>query len=190
MVHLPDIDIIESFKNNNRQVLNHIYDQYMPMIKHFVISHGGDDSEAWDVFQDAMQAIFLKTVSEDGLILTCTFRTYLYSICHHLWLKKIARKKRFVQLEDLEDTVIALDGCILKKIEEIERRKVLSTYFAKLERECKKLLELFYNGIPFKQIAPIMGYLSEEKAKKRKYMCKEELMKSVKLDPQFNEINF
>lgn len=190
MIHLSDNEIIDSIKNNNTRVLNQVYDQYIPMIRHYIISNKGDESDAWDIFQEAILAIFLKIVSENGLQLTCVFRAYLFSICSRMWLKKLSRERKTVNLEDSESLLIELDDSVIEKIEEVDRRKIISKHFTKLEDECRKLLELFYDRVPFKQIAPIMGYMSEEKAKKRKYMCKEELMKSVKSDPHFNEVKF
>ena len=58
-------------------------------------------------------------------------------------------------------------------------------HFQKLGDECKKLLQLFYDKVPYKEIAKIMNYKSIGLVKKKKFKCKEFLLKSIREDPEY-----
>jgi hypothetical protein len=49
---------------------------------------------------------------------------------------------------------------------------------------------LFLAGIPLKEIANILGFKSEQYAKKRKYQCKEKLVDSIKSDPVYKKLKY
>jgi hypothetical protein len=49
-------------------------------------------------------------------------------------------------------------------------------------------LQLYFDKVPLKNIAQIMGFKSEKYAKKRKFKCKEYLIKSIKQDLEYNKI--
>ena len=48
--------------------------------------------------------------------------------------------------------------------------------------------QLYFDKVPLKNIAQIMGFKSEKYAKKRKFKCKEYLIKSIKQDLEYKKI--
>ena len=54
--------------------------------------------------------------------------------------------------------------------------------------ECRRLLQLFFDKIPFVEIMRIMEYPSRQYAIDKKYQCKEKLIDSLTSDPEYEEI--
>ena len=166
------------------KVLDFIYDNYFYRIQTFINRNSGTDEDAQDVFQDAILVIFQKLRKEE-IVLNCSFGTYLYSICRLLWLKQLkmkSQKKAFI--EESEETV-KLDDTLDIIHEKNERYNLYLEHFNKLSYNCQKILELFLARIALKEIAKILGLKSEQYVKKRKHICKEKLVGSVKNDPKF-----
>ena len=59
--------------------------------------------------------------------------------------------------------------------------------FQALAEECRKVLQLLFNGKSGKEIAQEMGY-TEEYAKRKKYKCKLSLAQLIKQDPEYKAI--
>jgi hypothetical protein len=73
-------------------------------------------------------------------------------------------------------------------VERNERFKLYQKHFQLLGSDCQKLLQLFFDKVPLKQIAQIMGFSGEKYVKKRKYKCKEYLVTSIKQDVSFRKL--
>ena len=74
-------------------------------------------------------------------------------------------------------------------IEDSLEYKLYQKHFQKLSKECKKLLQLFFDKVSYSEIAKILGYKSAGFVKKKKYNCKEFLMKSIKNDPEYKALS-
>ena len=135
-----------------------------------------------------MLAIFQK-LQHDNLKLTCSFNTYLYSVSRLLWLKQLEKRKLWKQYTEDAENFVTLDESILVLYDLNERYKLYQTHFKRLSFSCQKVLELFLARIPLKEIARILGFKSEQYAKKRKHQCKEKLVISIKNDPEFHELS-
>jgi len=187
MVHYTVEAIIEGVRHNDNAILQFIYRKYFPKIKFHILKNGGKDDEAKDVFQEAIILIY-KKIKNNSLDLTCSFKTYLFSVCRYLWLKQLKEKKYLraanyngMEYVDVEDDMEEL-------YYENERFKLYQHHFNLMGKDCQKVLELFLKKIPLREIAEIMGYSSEKYAKKRKYQCKELLIKSIQNDSMYKNI--
>jgi RNA polymerase sigma factor (sigma-70 family) len=183
-----DQAIIEGLKARDENVIRYLYKKYYDQIRYMVISNSGSSMDAEDTFQDALLALY-KKVSKETLELTCSFFTYFYSICHHLWLQKI--NKRCFKYEVREITDQDTLGEQLKygeKDEEAEKFSLFQKHFTMLSQDEQKVLRLYMSKTPGKEVAKIMGYKSDKYAKFRKYVCKEKLKNSIMLDPQFQKL--
>ena len=181
-------NILQGLKDRDTKVLDFIYENFFHQIKVFISQNRGTEEDAQDIYQDALLIIYQKII-KNNLTLTCSFNTYLYSVCRLLWLKQLEHKK--LQRMNAEDTgvFIELDSSIIEIFELNERYKLYQDHFQKLSFSCQKVLELFLAGIPLKEIADILGFKSDQYAKKRKYQCKEKLISSIKSDPEFKYFN-
>ena len=189
MIEYSSLELLNGIHRNDTIVLQYIYKNFYSKINFFIKKNSGDDDDANDIFQEGIIIIYRKLKAND-LVLDCTFETYLYSVCRFLWLKQLEKRK--LEKEKIKDNHeynddIYDDG--LEKVADLnERYKLYQKHFTNLGKDCQKILQLYFDKVPLKSIAQIMGFKSEKYAKKRKFKCKEYLIKSVKQDLEYNKI--
>ncbi len=185
MIHYSDEAIQEGLRLRSDYIINFIYKEFFPLIRFLVVQNGGSGEDAEDIFQDGIIIIYNK-ISINQFVLTSSFKTYMYSVCRNLWLQKLNKRKAvFDKLTDVEE-YIDLPQTFLNEasVEEAEMHRIIQIHFLSLNEDCQKVLRLFTKDIPLRDIASIMGYRTENYAKTRKYMCKEELKKRIADDPR------
>lgn len=118
--------------------------------------------------------------------MTQSFYAYLYAVSRFLWLRQLKKKHR--EEVSLDATLSPeADQDIVKDIEDREQKKLFRDKLESLGKECKQLLKQFFEGIPLKQIAAELNY-TENYIKKKKFNCKEELVKRIRADQRFKEL--
>ncbi len=163
--------LLEAFISNDRLAIEKIYRENFPSIKAFIIKNSGYHDDAKDIFQEAMIVLFEKAQLE-SFVLTCQIKTYLFSVCRRLWLKRLHREGRFNYVsETLTETVAVED-----EIEDHEKRSadmgLMEKALAKIGEPCKSILEAFYiqkKSMP--EIAEQFEYTNADNAKTQKYKC-------------------
>ncbi len=189
MIEYSNLDLLNGIHRNDTIVLQYIYKNFYSKINFFIKKNSGDDDDANDVFQEAIIIIFRKLKANE-LVLDCTFETYLYSVCRFLWLKQLEKRK--VEKEKIKDNHEYHDDIYDDGLERVvdlnERYKLYQKHFTNLGKDCQKVLQLYFDKVPLKNIAQIMGFKSEKYAKKRKFKCKEYLIKNIKQDLEYNKI--
>jgi DNA-directed RNA polymerase specialized sigma24 family protein len=63
------------------------------MILQLVINNNGDEDEAKDIYQEAIIVLYNK-VKRGDFELSSKLKTYIYSICRRLWLKRLKATKQ------------------------------------------------------------------------------------------------
>ncbi len=189
MANYTNEELLQGILRNDNLVLQHIYKNFFYKINFFVKKNSGDDDDSNDVFQEAIIIIYRKLKAND-LVLDCSFETYLYSVCRFVWLKQLEKRK--TEREKIKDNhefnVDIYDNSFEKTVELNEKYRLYQKHFKNLGKDCQKILQLFFDKVPLRQIAQIMGYQSDKYAKKRKYKCKEYLVKSIKQDIEYKKI--
>jgi RNA polymerase sigma factor (sigma-70 family) len=178
--------IIEGLKSRDTATINHIYKQSYAQVRFFVTSNSGSVMDAEDVFQDTIVLIY-QNIAKEGFYLTCSFSTYLYAICRHLWLQRLSKHK--VNYEIIDST-IGHDPWedaenFREMLTESEKYKLFQKHFSLLKKDEQKVLSLYMSKVPAKEIAKIMGFKSDKYAKFRKYLCKEKLKNMIVNDEEF-----
>jgi RNA polymerase sigma factor (sigma-70 family) len=118
-----------------------------------------------------MIVLFEKSKSKD-FELNCQLKTYLYSVCRRLWLKKLNQQQRFGrQTDDLEQI-----APVEEDIEVHEKRQqefnIMENALQKIGEPCKSLLEAYYlQKKHMQQIAEEFSYTNADNAKTQKYKC-------------------
>lgn len=189
MIDYSNQELLNGILRNDTIVLQSIYKNFYSKINFFIKKNNGDDDDANDVFQEAIIIIYRKLKAND-LVLDCTFETYLYSVCRFLWLKQLERRK--LEKEKIKDNheynEDIYDDNLEKVVDLNDRYRLFQKHFANLGKDCQKVLQLYFDKVPLKSIAQIMGFKSEKYAKKRKFKCKEYLIKSIKQDLEYKKI--
>ncbi|MDP2113611.1 MAG: sigma-70 family RNA polymerase sigma factor [Bacteroidota bacterium] len=189
MTDYTNLELLNGILRNDTIVLQFIYKNFYSKINFFIKKNNGDDDDANDIFQEAIIIIYRKLKANE-LALDCTFETYLYSICRFLWLKQLEKRK--IEKESIKDNHEFKDEIYDDSLEKVtdlnDRYRLYQKHFANLGKDCQKILQLYFDKVPLKTIAQMMGFKSEKYAKKRKFSCKEYLIKSVKQDLEYKNI--
>lgn len=180
-----DQQYITGIVNNDKKILEKVYREYLSKITTMVKRNSGSPDEAKDIFQEAIIIIF-RRAKEADFELTQSFYSYLYGVSRFLWLRQLKKKHRKEVSLDASLSPEA-EQDIVKDIEEREQKKLFRDKLESLGKECKQLLKRFFEGIPLKQIATELDY-TENYIKKKKYNCKEELVKRIRADQRFKEL--
>lgn len=163
--------LLKGLAKNDARSIETIYKNNFNMVQSFVLNNNGTYDDARDIFQEAMIVLYENAKSET-FVLTCQIKTYLYSICRRLWLKRLQYSNRFTtHVENLEETVPVE--------EDLEHQEKRDADFAIMERAlgslgepCKSLLEAYYlEKKDMTHIAITFGYTNADNAKNQKYKC-------------------
>jgi hypothetical protein len=100
--------------------------------------------------------------------------------------KRKNEREKIYDNQEYQDDIY--DDYLNRTIEMNERYRLYQKHFQNLGKDCQKILQMFFNKIPLRQIAQVMGFKGEKYAKKRKYKCKEYLIKSIKQDMEYKKI--
>lgn len=176
--NLSEEEAIAGLRSNDNAVMSRLYKLHYPMILNFIVNNSGTELEAKDVYQEAFIVLY-ESLNDSSFKLNCLLKTYLYSVCRRLWLKRLYYKNKFEgRLNDFEP-YIALSETETNAADEQE---VLFGYMEKalvrLGEPCRTIIEDFYiTGMNMQQIADKMGYTNAENAKNQKYKCLNRLRK-------------
>jgi len=178
VLYFSDEALLAGIRNEEESALAYLYKHHYPMILHFVQNNNGTDDEAKDIYQEAV-IIFYEKIRDQSLELNCQIKTYLYSICRRLWLKRLALKNRFAGMVTDSDTFIPVEE-ELAEIEEKEAKfKKMGEALVLLGEPCKTLIEDFYiQDLSMQSITEKFGYTNADNTKNQKYKC---LMRLKKL---------
>lgn len=142
------------------------------------MNNSGSHDDARDVFQESMIVLYEKAIS-GNFELNCLLKTYIYSVCRRIWLKKLSQQHFNTSRVDMLEETVPVE-------EELESHEKLNADYTMMEQAlskigepCKSLLEAFYlNKKNMQEIAEGFGYTNADNAKTQKYKC---LMRLKKL---------
>ena len=170
-------ELIEAIKLNDNQALSVLYKINFGMIEHFILSNNGTDEDAKDIYQEAVIAFYEK-IRQGKLDLSCQIKTYLYSVCRRLWLKRLTEKRKQAgRIEDFEKYIDIEDE--LPAIEENEKLfSRMAASLGQLGEPCKTILEDYYiRAVSMDELTEKFGYTNTDNTKNQKYKCLQRLKK-------------
>ena len=185
---INDIDqqLLEGIVNADRNAVKRIYDLILPSVILWVKENNGSEADARDIFQEALIALFRKVESSD-FQLTCTLKSFVRIMCRNLWLTRLRDNKKF-EASELEGVEKAdLDQDLTESLERSEKEQIFYKHFDLLGEQCRKIMMWFFDKIALSEIAKRLE-TSENYIKKRKFICKEKLVKAIQNDPVFEEL--
>lgn len=162
--------LLQGLASNDKKAIETIYKENFNLIQALVINNNGRTEDAKDIFQEAMIVLYQK-VQSGSFELNCQIKTFLYSVCRRLWLKRLMQQSRYSLQENTEDMVLVDD-----EMEDHEKRDtefvIMEKAMSSLGEPCKSLLEAFYmQKKNMQEIAGSFGYTNAENAKTQKYKC-------------------
>lgn len=163
--------LLEGLAINDKKAVEQIYSAHYGMVQALIINNNGSSDDARDIFQEAMIVLYEKARS-GSFELNCLLKTYLYSVCRRLWLKRLQQMQHYqTEVEGIGDIVPVED--------EIENHEMRNNQFVMMEKAmmslgepCKSLLEAYYlQKRKMTEIAGSFGYTNADNAKNQKYKC-------------------
>jgi RNA polymerase sigma factor (sigma-70 family) len=164
-------ELLRGLALNNRQAIETLYKENYAMVQNFILNNSGSSDDAKDVFQEAMIVLYEK-VRSGSFELNCQIKTYVYSVCRRLWLKRLNQLQKITpEMQSLEELAAVED--------ELELHEQRNNDFVMMEQAmhllgepCKSLLEAYYlQKKSMVEIAGNFGYTNADNAKNQKYKC-------------------
>lgn len=167
--------LLDDLREGKASAYEHMYSAYFNMVKFLILKNSGTEDDANDIFQEAIVAFFEK-VQNPEFEIKAAVKTYLYSMCRFMWLKKIRDTKPTSDIQDFENYI---------EIEEDDDKELTERQLTILEKcldmmgdPCRALLTRFYYlKKSMEEIADEMGYTNAGNAKNQKYRCLKRLRK-------------
>ena len=188
----PDQKYINALLENDAIILEELYRKFSGKIKWMIIRNNGDETDAADIFQDALLSIYNKAKTGD-FILSCPLEAFLYLICKNKWLNTLnKRKTQKVTITDTEgfnhigeDNFKLAENCVLQQ----ERNNLLTEKLGEMGDSCKNILRLSWSGISMEEVAKQL-HVTYAYARKKKSECMARLIALVKQSPRFNSLKW
>ena len=132
-------------KNQDKLAFNNIFRYFAPRLKSFLIKAGSTDSQAEEVIQEVMIAVWTKSSTYDSS--KSSVSTWIYTIARNKRIDKIRKEKRHYLSDSDEGLEIPVDSTQEKEIFSAQISNSLKNYMSNLPEEQSKLLKLsyFYN---------------------------------------------
>jgi RNA polymerase sigma factor (sigma-70 family) len=185
MKEFSDAELLNKLKGPSASeantVLRYIYQTNYPTVRAYVLKNNGKQSDAEDIFQEAM-TVFYKKINQDTLVIQQNIGGYLYTTAKNLWLNRLRYQK--VRLDNKQHVIKQTDIPAASPEADFvknEKSQMLRTVIAKLSDDCRRILTHFYfDELKMKNVAERMGLADEQAAKNKKYKCLKKL-KSIML---------
>ena len=132
-------------KNQDKLAFNSIFKYFAPRLISFLVKAGSTDTQAEEVIQEVMIAVWTKSSTYDSN--KSSVSTWIYTIARNKRIDKIRKEKRHYLSESDEGLEIPVDSTQEKEIFTAQVSNSLKKYMSNLPEEQSKLLKLsyFYN---------------------------------------------
>ena len=171
MINNKEQLLLEGLAANEAGAIETIYRENYGIIQSFILKNNGYPEDARDVFQEAMIVLYQKAIS-GSFELSCQVKTYLYSVCRRLWLKKLQQQNRYFPSVELLKETVPIENELEAHEKQAADFNLLEEALAKIGEPCKGILEAYYiqkKSMP--DIAATFGYTNADNAKTQKYKC-------------------
>jgi RNA polymerase sigma factor (sigma-70 family) len=193
-----DNDIVRGIKNNDSNIWEFVYKKYYSLARWKVkdlnyLDFSEDDIK--DIFQDTMVIIY-KRVTQSDFELSCSFQTFLFSICRIIILQRIElaasknKKMNYLNLKDILYDNSANDDIAINdyEVKEEIKRDLFRKYFFSLNKICQKILRMFAAGVSYQLIADKLKLTGDQHGWLKKHQCKKQLIREIKKDKLYQSV--
>jgi RNA polymerase sigma factor (sigma-70 family) len=174
-----DAQLLNAIREGDDSALAILFNKNLRMIIKYFVTNSGSEEEAREYLQDAL-VIFWEKVRDDRFVLKAKISTFIFAVVKNRWLRELARRKKFTDLEIVEANP---DGSatVDEEYEENEEAGIVRECMDQLSPLCKKILTYYYyDQLSMAEISRLTGLANENVAKAKKYQCKKELERLVK----------
>jgi len=172
-----DSEIVFGILNNSESAIKRLYVAYFPMVLQLIINNNGSQDDAKDIYQEAIIVLYNK-VKGGEFELSSKLKTFIYSVCRRLWLKRLSQMNRYGgDIRDFQEHLPVEEDVDLHGDRDIQFGKMEGA-LQLLGEPCKTIIEDFYiNNRSMQEICEKFGYTNADNAKTQKYKCLQRLKK-------------
>ncbi|WP_158826306.1 RNA polymerase sigma factor [Mucilaginibacter lacusdianchii] len=172
-----DSEVVLGILNNSEIILKRVYVAYFPMVLQLIINNNGTTDDAKDIYQEAIIVLYNK-IKAGNFELSSKLKTFLYSVCRKLWLKRLHQMSRYGgDIKDFQDHIPVEDDADMQTERDMQFSKMEGA-LKLLGEPCKTIIEDFYiNNHSMQDICERFGYTNADNAKTQKYKCLQRLKK-------------
>ncbi len=177
---------LEALINQDSKKIKKLYEECFPKVEKFLLKNKGTFHDAEDIFQKALLQITIR-YQKEKFIIKSNFEAYLFTVCRNMWRRELNANKNWVTNND----VVALNEEEFNLAEALVEQKRWELFAEALElisENCKKILKMFFNRIPYTKMVEEMGYNSETVARQRVFKCKAKLTTLIKKDKRYKSL--
>jgi RNA polymerase sigma factor (sigma-70 family) len=170
-------------KNLNTAILS-IYRQHAESVSSFIMSRGGSQQDAEDIFQDTVVA-FIEVVKKGSFRQESSIRTFLTAIARNTWFNELNKRKRSGEREKhYESGREQQEEDVSHSISDREVKQQLRELLDQLGESCRKILILFYyENLSMREMLDQLPYENEQVVRNKKYKCLQQLTEIIKGNP-------
>lgn len=182
---------LDALLKNEENVLKQLYAEAIPTVTSYITQNSGTESDARDIFQEALIAIFQKAQSGQ-LQIRSGFLPYLFAVCRNLWLMQLRKNagKRVTNMDD-QQHYIGTDSFAEAEYtaNQYARQVLIEEQLQQLGEACRRLLRLAWSGKPLEEVARTLNN-SYAYVRKKKSECMAKLIVMVKASPQYEQLKW
>jgi len=170
-LYATDELLIEGIKLDRNDALEVLYKKYYTSVQHLVIANNGTEQDAKDIYQETIIIVYEK-FRYGNTILSCSLKTFIYSIARNLWLKKLnGVQKKSISIDENESFLDLSDDMSQAQNNE-HLYSQIEQAMETLGEPCRSLIEDFYlKGLNISGITEKYAYNNSDTAKTQKYKC-------------------
>lgn len=178
---------LEALAGRNDQKIAEIYDKYYENVKSYILSNGGQEADAEDVFQRVLLQIAIRYQKEPFEIKS-GFDGYLFVACRNSWMREVKKSKKMLTSELKEELKDDYATDLSLGLLEQQRWELFNDGLSQLTDKCKKILGLYFAREPYDKIMNTLGYSSETVARQRVFKCKAKLKEIITNNKLYNSL--
>lgn len=179
---MSDDELFDELRNGKHHLLDELYRRHRPAFLSYAQRQlSCTEEDAVDCFQDAVIAFYKNLVSGRLTELTCSIRTYLFSIGKRLVYRRNQQRRREAPT-DHEDASAGpepadeVDLSLLNRFEDDHRRATLTAALGRLDERCRRILTLtYYHRYSSESIQHDLGFSSPGAVRIKRMRCLDKL---------------
>lgn len=190
-MNITDQEIIENIKKGNNRGLYNLRNKFFGMARHIAMKNviyknnmilKVNEADINDLMHDTFYIIISK-IKRDELVLTVKLSTYFYAVFEKMLKRSLIQKEKDKKFRHQNSYLINSKSVNTDKLfDENVKQSVYEYYFNQLSDKCKEIFKYYYQEFPVSVIANLLGN-TVNYIMKRKYECKERLVRLIKTNP-------
>ncbi|WP_298546758.1 RNA polymerase sigma factor [uncultured Aquimarina sp.] len=185
-MQITEKDQLKQLVTGDKELMQNLYKKEFPKIRSFVLTNNGDIADAEDVFQKALMQLIARYKIKP-FVIESSFSAYFYTVCRNLWRRELNKQKRIVTNDEVMEHSKEAEDMTMATLEQ-EKWELFQEKLTELSDNCKQLLQLFFQKVPYKDIMEKLGYNTDNVVRQRIFNCKSQLTKLIKSDTRYNQI--